>query len=606
MHVALYARVSSSRQEQERTIASQVEALERYAADHGYELPEAAHFLDDGFSGARLDRPALDALRDGARAGAFAAVLVLSPDRLARNYAYQVLILEELQRFGVQVIFIEQPPLDDPGARLLVQIQGAVAEYERAKIAERNRRGRLFRLRQGEVSVTRAPYGYRRIPRTPAEPAHMVIYEPEAAVVRQIFAWHANDEGANLYVIAQRLQAQGIPTPRGAPKWVSQAVRSILRNSVYTGSWVVNRTCVGNDPSDRRKHLRPEQEWITLTVPAVIDQGTFLRSQQRHAHNAHYSRRHANAERWLLRGLVRCGECHHACCAQASHSGRDKSHWNYYYVCCNHTTEAFPRCHAPSVRAQELDTLVWSEVVKTLSDPRLLRDAVGGAPTASADSALVAAQRSALQRQLDAAAKERQRLLDAYQSGVLLLPELQPRLASLDLRRQQWEQERERLEQVQHEVAAAQDLDDRLENLAQRIRARLAGIGFTERQALLREVLEAVEATPWEVRLHYRIPLPPGPDSPTTKVSTQLRLRQRGRRHVSPPNRLQSHVGQDQGHFCRQAVSGTRACRSHWRGGRPAGRMAMPRLHRGGRPAAEDQRQALGQGAGAAALRVGS
>ncbi len=419
MRVALYARVSSSRQEQERTIASQVEALERYAAERGHELPGTARFLDDGFSGARLDRPALDALRDGARGGAFEAVLVLSPDRLARNYAYQVLILEELQRFGVQVIFIQQPPLDDPGARLLVQIQGAVAEYERAKIAERNRRGRLFRLRQGEVSVTRAPYGYRRIPRTPAEPAHLIVHEPEAAIVRQIFAWHAHDEGASLYAIAQRLQAQGIPTPRGAPQWVSQAVRSILRNSAYTGSWVVNRTCVSQDPAERGKRLRPEQEWITLAVPAVIDRGTFLRSQERHAHNAHYSPRHTKAGHWLLRGLVRCGQCHHACCAKTTPSARDKSHCNHYYVCCNHTVEAFPRCYAPSVRALELDALVWSEVTRTLSDPRLLRDALGAAPAASADSDLVAAQRAALERHLHAAGQERQRLLDAYQSGMV-------------------------------------------------------------------------------------------------------------------------------------------------------------------------------------------
>ena len=143
MRAALYARVSSSRQEQERTIASQVEAIEAYAARQGYELLATGRFCDDGYSGARLDRPALDALRDGARAGAFQTVLVLSPDRLARHYAYQVLILEELRRHGVEVVFVEQPPLDDPAARLLVQIQGAVAEYERVQIAERNRRGRL-------------------------------------------------------------------------------------------------------------------------------------------------------------------------------------------------------------------------------------------------------------------------------------------------------------------------------------------------------------------------------------------------------------------------------------------------------------------------------
>ena len=185
MRVALYARVSSARQEHERTIASQLDALKAFISAHGHTLVPNGTFCDDGISGARLDRPALDALRDGVQAHAFDAVVVLSPDRLARNYAHQALILEELGRWGVEVLFLEQPPLDDPAARLLVQIQGAVAEYERVKIAERNRRGRLFRLRQGEVSVAVAPFGYRRIPRSAAEGAHLVINEARAAVVRK-------------------------------------------------------------------------------------------------------------------------------------------------------------------------------------------------------------------------------------------------------------------------------------------------------------------------------------------------------------------------------------------------------------------------------------
>ncbi len=541
MRAALYARVSSSRQEQERTIASQLEALEGYAASHGYELASTSRFCDDGFSGARLDRPALDALRDGARAGAFEAVVVLDPDRLARNYAYQVLIIEELQRFGVSVVFLQQPPLDDPAARLLVQIQGAVAEYERAKIAERNRRGRLFRLRQGEVSIARAPYGYRRVPRTPAEPAHLVVHEPEAAVVRQIFSWHADEEGTTLYRIAERLQDRSIPTPRGAPRWSSQAVRTILRNSVYTGAWVVNRTRQAEDPTSHRKLPRPEEEWITVPVPPLVGRETFLRSQQRHAHNAHYSRRHTKEPRWLLRGLVRCGVCHHACVTVRTPDGHGGRYWNDYYHCrCNNRTSV-PRCRAPLLRARELDEFVWSEVTRTLCNPHLLQQAVAGGATVAADSALVTSQRTALERQIRAAAHERQRLLDAYQAGVVSLPELEPRLASLRLRSEQWQNEHERLERVQQDAAAAQALLDRLDNLAHRVRERLTAIDFAQRQALLREVLERVEATTSEVRLYYRIPLPPTPS--TSNVSTELRLRQDSGGLLPQPEDPQLEIG---------------------------------------------------------------
>ena len=171
MQVALYARVSTERQEQQGTVASQLDALTRWACEQHHDVVDAYVCVDDGYSGARLDRPGLDRLRDGAEAGAFEAALVLCPDRLARKYAYQILILEELERFDVQVIFLDQPLSDDPQARLLTQIQGAVAEYERIKIAERYRRGKLFRARQGEVCWWKAPYGYRRIPRRDGVPA---------------------------------------------------------------------------------------------------------------------------------------------------------------------------------------------------------------------------------------------------------------------------------------------------------------------------------------------------------------------------------------------------------------------------------------------------
>ncbi|MBI4543578.1 MAG: recombinase family protein, partial [Gemmatimonadetes bacterium] len=524
MRVALYARVSSARQEQERTIASQVEALHAYAAAHGDEIVPQGVFCDDGFSGARLDRPALDRLRDGAQAHAFEAVLVLSPDRLSRNYAYQVLILEELERWGVSVRFVEQPPLDDPAARLLVQIQGAVAEYERAKIAERNRRGRLFRLRAGEVALSVAPYGYRRVARTPIEPAHLRIEEREAAVVRQIFAWHVEERCA-LRSIAQRLQVQGISTPKGGQLWTAQTVRGILRNPVYIGSWPVNRTRMADDKTHTRRR-RPAEEWIILTVPAIIDPETFGRSQQRHAENRHFSPRHLKEERWLLRGLVHCGLCHHA--AVAVRALRADGRYNDYYR-CRHTSETLTPCAAPYLRATALDTLVWEEVRHMVCNPAVLRDAVVAGATVSPDAALLATQRAILDRQLQAARNERERLLDAYQGGAIELAELDRRLAGIRLREEQWHTEAVRVDQLQQEAAAEQQLLQRLDLLATRMRHRMDVMAFGERQALLREVLEAVETTPYEVTIYYRIPLPPPPSGPDahrdSRLSTKLGLR---------------------------------------------------------------------------------
>jgi site-specific DNA recombinase len=164
MQAAIYARVSTERQEREQTMASQVALLVAWTQAPGHELRGEHRFLDEGYSGARLDRPGLDRLRDAAHEGALDLVAVLSPDRLARKYAYQVLLLEELRRAGCQVVFLQHPIGDDPNDQLLLQIQGAIAEYERAVMQERFRRGKLQRARAGQYLGSTPPYGYRYIP----------------------------------------------------------------------------------------------------------------------------------------------------------------------------------------------------------------------------------------------------------------------------------------------------------------------------------------------------------------------------------------------------------------------------------------------------------
>jgi site-specific DNA recombinase len=249
MKAAIYARVSTERQAERGTIGSQLEALRAHVAAGGDEI--AAEYRDDGHSGARLDRPGLDALRDAAEAGLFEVVWCLSPDRLARSYAYQVLIFDELARFGVSVRFTDAPPLDeqDPQARLLTQVQGVIAEYERAKIAERYRRGKLYRSRAGEVISRKAPYGYRRTPRSPEGPARLEIFEPEAAVARRIFADRAS--GTTIRQICRQLNADSVPTPTGS--------RATWETPPSAGSWLTRPTSAGSTTTAPKPSPTPDQ-----------------------------------------------------------------------------------------------------------------------------------------------------------------------------------------------------------------------------------------------------------------------------------------------------------------------------------------------------------
>src|SRR6188472_1484774 len=337
MRVALYARVSTESQQARGTIGSQLAVLRERVTVEGEEV--VAEFCDDGHSGARLDRPGLDALRDAAEAGLIERVWCLSADRLARVYAYQVIVLDELARHGVGVRFTDAPPIeDDPQAKLLTQVQGVIAEYERAKIAERYRRGKLFRSRAGEVLAWRTPYGYRRQPRDAHGPARLEVFEPEAAVVRRIFDDHVHG-GHSLREIIRRLAADQIPPPTGRRDrlWRTSTLSTVLRNEAYIGRVYVNRTEAVPDPrpGHRSKQVpRPREDWITIAVPAIVDDQTFEAAGRVSRDNSQWSPRRAEPGQWLLRGLVKCGVCG---VGTNCHKRRGRNGtWNRYYHCRNH------------------------------------------------------------------------------------------------------------------------------------------------------------------------------------------------------------------------------------------------------------------------------
>jgi site-specific DNA recombinase len=381
---ALYARVSTERQEKEATIASQLDLLQQAAAQRGYTVPAEYIFTDEGYSGTRLDRPALERLRDLAATGAFEVVLVLAPDRLARQYAYQVVVLDELTRAGCRVEFLNHAFGASPQEPLLLQIQGVFAEYERAVIQERMRRGRLFAARQGRISWGRAPYGYRYIRKTPELPQQVLINEPEAAVVRQIYQWLL-EEQLSSYALAERLTEQGIPTRLGrSERWRQSAIWTLLRNPVYKGVAYYNRTQTvdAHQPhllkgfKDRRpgnggsRAERPREDWIALAVPALVDPETWDLAQEQLARNREQARRNNHVHSYLLRGLLVCGRCGRRLVGMWNQAGGGS------YVCSARYASRqgpLPRCPGRSVGRERIERAVWEYVQTLLADPDLLR-----------------------------------------------------------------------------------------------------------------------------------------------------------------------------------------------------------------------------------------
>jgi site-specific DNA recombinase len=250
---AIYARVSSERQKEEKTIESQTSVLKEFAQAQNYVVPENWVFEDEGYSGATLARPGLERLRDLVSEGQVEIVLVHSPDRLSRRYAYQVLLLEEFSRQGIEVRFLKGNAGQTPEEQLLVQFQGMIAEYERAQITERCRRGKRHRAKTGLVNVlSGAPYGYRYLKKTEGSDSCYVIDENEAPVVRQVYQWYT-EEGLSLGAIARRLTNQGVPTRRGKARWERSVVWAMLRNPAYIGRAAYGKT----EPAERRRITRP-------------------------------------------------------------------------------------------------------------------------------------------------------------------------------------------------------------------------------------------------------------------------------------------------------------------------------------------------------------
>jgi site-specific DNA recombinase len=498
---ALYARVSSTKQQLNETIASQIAALEEYARQNDYQISPQHVYKDDGYSGARLDRPALDRLRDAVAQGEVEAVLILSPDRLARQFAYQYIVVEEFERAGCEVIFTSHSFGASPAERMLQEMTGVFAEYERALITERCRRGRLHRARQGQVWMSEAPYGYTYLPRTENCRGKLIINEAEAEVVRMIFRWLI-DEQLSTYQINKRLNESGIRTRRGKERWCGGTLINLLRNPVYTGTYCYNKRLHvpakrRNMPGDAppRKHnssrvTRPREEWIAIGVPAIIEQETWEQARAQLQRNKERAPRNNKKHEYLLKGLLVCGCCQ---LRMLGHAGDPVRRKRRYLCSRKETLHAGPKsCPNRTVQADTIEGLVWQSVSELLCHPQLLleqyqqRQEPGyGTPQQQ--------EQQRLERRLSALRREDQRLIDAYQQGVIELDGLKQRRERLADECQRLEASVISLRHQQQEQQREAALATTVEEFCRNISATLENPSFETKQKILRLVVERVE-----------------------------------------------------------------------------------------------------------------
>ena len=519
MSTAIYVRVSTERQTLAHTIEQQVDRLTAHVHGQGETLHPEHIFRDDGYSGATLNRPGLDRLRDRVKEGTIDRVLIASPDRLARNYVHQMVLLEEFAQAGSGVEFLDQPLSQDPQAHLLLQIRGAVAEYERTLIAERMRRGRQRKLQAGVLLPwTIPPYGYRLDLERPRDPSGVQIDPSEGAIVQALFARYLEAEGT-LLGLAKFLLQLGAKSPRGNRRWSAASLHGLLSNPAYTGKLYIGRTQArparrrrsATHPLGKPAHSQgptPPESWtLVTTIPALVSQEDFDRVQAKLALNKQRASRNNKNHTYLLRALVSCGVCQSACIA------RTTQHGHSYYVCRCAAQPLYSqhdqRCTARYSPAQQLDVLVWQDLCDLLTHPEWIAYALERAHGGHWLPQELQARTEALRKGQRSLAHQLERLTEAYLQSVIPLAEYQRR-------RQELAQKSQALATQEQQLVAQVDRHGQLAEMVQsiaafcqRVQVGLAQATFAQKRTLVELLIDRVVVANGDVEIRYAIPTHP-------------------------------------------------------------------------------------------------
>jgi site-specific DNA recombinase len=523
IRAAFYARVSSEQQATAHTIESQTAALSERAQSDGTPVPPERQFVDDGYSGATLIRPALDRLRDLATVGAIDRIYVHSPDRLARNYAYQVLLLDEWRRCGVEFVFLNRPLGQSPEDDLLLQVQGIVAEYERAKIMERSRRGKKHAAQNGSLNVmSNAPFGYRYV--SVREGGGQARFEPvaeQARIVQQIYSWIGRDR-CSLAEVCRRLRKAGQLTATGKRIWSRQAVWHILQNPAYQGRAAYGKTrmmprgkkarprAARGRPAEPRRSNAPvaadPKDWVFVPVPALVDIALFRTTREQLQENRSRARLGRRRPGYLLQGLTCCARCGYAYYGKTTHqmgAGHQMKDFRYYR-CSGTDGYRFGGeriCSNAQIQGEFLESVVWREVSDLLRNPgRLERDhQAGGRAGASLDNIeTLKAQRLKLQHTLE-------RLIDSFTEGLIEKDQFTSRMTRTKSRITELDRkindDAGDVDQLEH----LRLMTKRLRDLAAAVGPHLANADWHRRRDIIRTLVQRIEIGGEVIKIVFRV-----------------------------------------------------------------------------------------------------
>jgi site-specific DNA recombinase len=515
LRAAIYARVSSPKQREGKTIESQIQEMVDFAKKNNLEIPEGWMF-EDCIPGDFFERPGLDGLRDLIESGGPDVILFYCQDRLARSHTHQTLLLEEFKKCGVNVIFLNRKkPAETPEEHLLEQFLGVIAEYEKTQIAERCRRGRLHKARAGSVTViSSAPYGYRYIRDTVTGLARYELHQEEAETVLKLFQMYGN-EGHSMHALQTYLSENGKKTRSNSLKWDRKTLRNMLRNRAYTGLAGFGKTkkCINTSKkiirskqgkmqvsSSTRKKTR-EEDWITIQVPAIISEDLYHTVQKKIDSAHHFASRNTKVPS-LLQGLLVCEKC------RASYYKKSRTNKHTYYCCHNGIKKTTTRCDNRSVRQDELDNHVWEWVMAMLSNPQLIEVEIQRRLTEDPESKSRAEREMNLLRDQKKLVTSRDKLLDAYtETNCMTLEEFKKRMDFFNQKTTQVERE---LAVINVQKTSGKQLQEQLltiKRFTESLNGSSEALSIEEKQLVVRALIDEIVIGEESIKIRHCIPI---------------------------------------------------------------------------------------------------
>jgi site-specific DNA recombinase len=496
--IAVYARVSTGRQENEETIKNQLMVVRDLAKKNGWLIVK--EYIDDGWSGDILARPDLDKLRDDAKKKIWEAVLMYDPDRLARRYSYQELVMDELVEAGIEVIFTTVSSPKNGEEKLMHGFRGLFAEYERVKIAERFRLGKLRKAREGHLLLSQPKYGYNYILKTDKQQGYYKVDESEAKIVKMIFQWVALEKLTIRGVIKRLLEMKILPRKSKRGVWSTSTLSTLLRSKTYIGEahYLKSYGVVPKNPVKKETYkkikktsrkIRPEEEWIKIPVPAIIDENIFYRAQKILKENFVLCIRNRKNQ-YLLAGKIFCG------CGSRM-TGTGILHGKHLYYRCTEAVHTYPlphKCKAKGLNARIADALAWNKVAKLMTSPELImaqakrwlqkrKNNLGGIEAPVAE----------IKKEIEKLEKEEERYVRAYGSGIIEMDELKERKNDLKGKITALRAQIAAFEgrQRDNEVKALNlPTEDKLAEFCQKAKEMLSYVSFEIKRQLILDVVE--------------------------------------------------------------------------------------------------------------------